>query len=667
MEDDETKSGNRNNADDRGRIRQARQHAREIVAITDQLEPSDSDEEMMTFEERVQAAAQGKSLRVKISLAHATSGVIEHAPADAAKMLRPPGEYSGVVMRVLGVPFGGPISGRDKDGEAFHEGTEIWLNVGDRVPVTYYHGFGPDDPYSMQTPPVIIGSAEYTGADERGHWFDATLDADEPLAHRLTAPGVDVRASSGAISHLVRAGEAGMIDVWPVGELALFDTNEWRQPANDFAVVQQKSATGEPATDDAVEANSEPAQVEEETEQPQNLITESTKGDLEMDENELTQKIVDASVAALVPAIDAAVEAKMQAMWDEAPSKLGGILTAKQAPAEMKAAGLGDPDPREDFLRYIATGQAKIKRHTVVAELPDGKGGTFKAAMQEGADDEGGYLVPAGELGSIISKRDEAALLPKLGAAQFTTDRDVFNIPTEGTALTKFTIVAEEGDVSAAENEPTFGQAACTLYKFQKMIKVSEELLEDYNSGLDAFLTNAIARAWAITENYYVQIGNGTTAPQGVFVGGTAGLTLDSATAIATAEVPELIGKLKEAYLPGAAMIMNRTTKAYLAGLTGNSLVFAAAAQNPLFDALSATIGYPVYGTEDAAAIGTGAKSMLFGNFGFYGWVRNRSLQVKRFVELYGATGQIGIRATFRAGGKVLQAEALQYATHPTA
>ena len=446
MEDDETKSGSRNNADDRARIRKARQNAREIVAITDELEPSESDEEMMTFEERVQAAAQGKSLRVKIALAHATSGVIEHAPADAAKMLRPAGEYSGVVMRVLGVPFGGPISGRDKDGEAFHEGTEIWLNVGDRVPVTYYHGFGPDDPYSMQTPPVIIGSAEYTGADERGHWFDATLDADEPLAHRLTAPGVDVRASSGAISHLVRAGEAGMIDVWPVGELALFDTNEWRQPANDFAVYSKNRQLANPP-DDAVEANSEPARWKRKPSSRKTLLPSPLK-EIEMDENELTQKIVDASVAALVPAIDAAVEAKMKAMWDEAPSKLGGILTAKQAPAEMKAAGLGDPDPREDFLRYIATGQAKIKRHTVVAELPDGKGGTFKAAMQEGADDEGGYLAPAGELlVLLILKRDEAAPFPNLEPRSLPPTATFSTSQTEGTGATKFTIVAEEGDV----------------------------------------------------------------------------------------------------------------------------------------------------------------------------------------------------------------------------
>ena len=207
-----------------------------------------------------------------------------------------------------------------------------------------------------------------------------------------------------------------------------------------------------------------------------------------------------------------------------------------------------------------------------------------------------------------------------------------------------------------------------TIYKFNKLIKISDELLEDYNSGLDAFLSDAIGRAWGITENYYCQIGTGSSQPQGVFVGGTAGLTLDSASAIDEPEVPELLGKLKIAYRPGAKILMNRTTGAYLRGLTGNQFQFAA----PAISAITAGgedlgIGYPVFLTEDCAEIGAGYKSMLFGNFALYGWVRNRSLKVKRLVELYAGNGQVGILAEFRCGAEVLQAEAFQYATHPTA
>ena len=373
--------------------------------------------------------------------------------------------------------------------------------------------------------------------------------------------------------------------------------------------------------------------------------------------------------------IDLAVDKAIKAFMGPDPKK----PNVKVAPGQMKVAGLGDPDPVEDYRRWLATGEAKIKKHiNQEAELPykmlnmeTGMLETIKvkAALQEGTDSEGGYLVPADELGRIIAKRDEIALLPRLGAVGFTTDRDVFNIPTEGTAMTKFTIVAEEGAISAAQNEPDFGQAAVTLYNFKKLIKISEELLEDFNSGLEVFLNDAIGRAWGITENYYVQVGTGSSQPQGVFVGGTAGLTLDSASAIGAEEVPELMGKLKDAYRNGAALIMARETAAYLAGLRdSNDWAFRSAPiANLMGGAQDLGIGYPVFSTEDAATIAASAKTLLFGNFALYGWVRNRSLKVRRLVELYAGNGQVGILANFRAGGAVLQAEALQYATHPTA
>ncbi len=362
-------------------------------------------------------------------------------------------------------------------------------------------------------------------------------------------------------------------------------------------------------------------------------------------------------------AIDNIVEARLKALANEPPDK-PNVLVAKKTINSKD----GDLDPEEDYANWLRTGVGKIKEHTVTREFKSIDGSTYKAALQEGTDSEGGYLVPAGELGRIIAKRDEAALLPKLGASLFTTDRDAFNIPTEGTALTKFTIVSEEGAISGAEEEGTFGQAATTLYKFMKLIKVSEELLEDYNSGLDTFLNDAIGRAWGITENYYVQVGTGSSQPQGVFVGGTAGLTLDAAAAIAVAEVPELMGKLKTAYRPGAAILMNRTTAAYLRGLTGSAFQFGPVPVSSItVGGEDLGLGYPVFPTEDAAAIGAGNKSLLFGNFALYGWVRNRSLRVRRLVELYAGNGQVGILAQFRCDGKVLQAEAFQYATHPTA
>ena len=94
--------------------------------------------------------------------------------------------------------------GRDLDGEAFTPETDIWLKVGDKVNLTYYHGFDPDTIGKKQKIPALIGRATYIGADERGHWFEPVLDSEEPLAQRLMKADItELRASSGAINHLL--------------------------------------------------------------------------------------------------------------------------------------------------------------------------------------------------------------------------------------------------------------------------------------------------------------------------------------------------------------------------------------------------------------------------------------------------------------------------------
>ena len=90
--------------------------------------------------------------------------------SSAAKALKNFDEYTGKTFMVLGLPFGGHIQGRDSDGEAFHQTTDPAMNIGDSVPATYYHGFGPDDPSTFQDPPHFIGRAKYVSRDERGHW-----------------------------------------------------------------------------------------------------------------------------------------------------------------------------------------------------------------------------------------------------------------------------------------------------------------------------------------------------------------------------------------------------------------------------------------------------------------------------------------------------------------
>jgi HK97 family phage major capsid protein len=393
--------------------------------------------------------------------------------------------------------------------------------------------------------------------------------------------------------------------------------------------------------------------VEESVEAEQKSISTIPEEENKMDEN-----IVENEVKAEEPEVDikAIADEIRKSIVEElkaAPGIERGERTIK-APAVID--GLGEKSYKSAFWDYVRTGEVSNIRKA------------SKAALQEGTTTEGGYLVPDDEYGSIIAKRDEESIISKLGLMRVTTNRDKYNFPTENASLAKFTLVAEEGAISAAEEEPTFAQVSVPVYKFTKLIKISEELLEDENSNLEAFLTNAIGRAVADTENYYALIGAGSTEPQGAFVGGTAGLSFDSASAIGAAEIPELMGKLGSPYHTGAAWVMDPATWFYLKGLSGNPFVFTSGVAR-----LSGTVdgptleGYPVVLNSNVANIAASAKSLMFGNFNYMGFVTNRGLRIRRLNELYADTGQVGILATYRFGCAVLQAEAFQYATHPSA
>lgn len=543
-------------------------------------------------------------------------GEVTRTTTGEVKALKAFDEYSSEPLRVLGVPYGGPISGRDTDGEAFHEGTDTWLKAGDTIPVTYYHGYGPDDPRDWQDRPVVIGRAKYTHQDARGHWFEVRLDAEEPLARRILDNPGGAKASSGAISHLVRTGDNGLINVWPLGELAIFDTNEWRKPANEYAVIEGVKSL----TEDSAKAETRPESVDE-VDEP---TTKTTIKEFEMEE-EIKETKPDYSE--LMEEIKS-----LKAMWNESP------VTAK-AVSVVKAENLGDPDPNRAFMHYLRTGE-RVKG--------------LKAAMGEDTAGVGGYLVPDDFYAGIIEKRNELSIPRRAGAMILQTSRDVMNIPIEATSQTYF--AQSTHDMAAVnEDEPTVGQATATIFDFTKLVKVSENLLEDSASNLNQFLANSFGRWMAMTENRNSLIGAGTTYPQGVTVGGTAALTFDDTNTIAAAEIPELYHKLAGQYRDNAVWTMNDDTLGYLRGLTSSSAFTFGSheiSEESIMGKRVFTSTYmPKYTT-------TKYKAIVFGDWSMYALVERKGLTIRRLNELYAGNRQVGLLAVFRHGGVVLQSEA---------
>ena len=141
-------------------------------------------------------------------------------------------------LEILGVPFGGPIDGKDLQGEKFDEKTQIHQDFYKEIPVNYFHGL---DPITGQPTgdPTYIGKAKYLRKDHRGHWYEAILDKTKEFAKKVweAAKKGMAAASSESINHLVRTEKDGRITNWPVAGMAVLDVSEGRHPVNSFAVA----------------------------------------------------------------------------------------------------------------------------------------------------------------------------------------------------------------------------------------------------------------------------------------------------------------------------------------------------------------------------------------------------------------------------------------------
>lgn len=569
--------------------------------------------------------------------------------------------YMGQNVKALGdgrvggylVRFTSPTD-PDLDGAFFTPDTDFDIEDGAVRTVYYHHGFD-----------GALGNRKLGKAtlkfDDVGIWAEAQLalrDDYEKMVYELAQQG-KLGWSSGAVGHLVDGesmGKAYWLKTWPIGEASLTPTPA--EPRNEALPI--KSLVNEATEDDpqaevqAVEAETEATEapavvVETRNEEPTEEIKTMLENETQNAPAAYTQEQVDAIA---VKAAEAAV-ARLQAE----PAKAEGAILA---PAVKRVTEMGFSDDRVKSFRYfLRTGDDKPYKAN---ENP----------LNSSDDAQGAVMVPEEWMGPIFAKRDELSVARAAGCLVLQTSTDKVNLTVENGSHAVFALTADETGYEA--DEPTFTAKSVDVYKYTKKTIVSEELLADHNTNLDAFLQDSVARAYAATENAFVMTGGGSGAPQGIFVGGTAGLTLDAAATIGVTEIPELLYKLGAPYMvQGETCWFARSaTLGVIRGL--GAATFRYYAPTPSGSpssysngALGDLEGYPFFVTDAVAAMAGGAKSIVVGNMRYYALVERQGLQVVRLNELYRATGQIGFLFSFREGGIVLQAEAFQYATHPTA
>ena len=286
-------------------------------------------------------------------------------------------------------------------------------------------------------------------------------------------------------------------------------------------------------------------------------------------------------------------------------------------------------------------------------------------ALSEGVDSEGGYLVPDEFERPLVQSLADQNIMRSLAKVIQTTsgDRKIPVVSTHGTATW-----LDEGK-PYSESDEAFTQISLSAYKLGTFLKISEELLNDAAFNVEQYLASEFARRIGAAEEEAFLVGDGKGKPTGIFNptgGAETGVTTAKPTDISADELIDLHYSLRAPYRARAVWLMNDATVKTVRKLKdGNGQYLwqpALTAGTP-----DMILGRPVYTSVFAPEVKAGARTVAFGDLGFY-WIADRQgRSFKRLNELFATTGQIGFLASQRLDGKLVLPEAIKVLTQKTA
>lgn len=572
------------------------------------------------------------------------------------------------------VVFSGP-SDPDLTGDFFTEDTNFGTHKTSLV--FYQHGF--DGTLKGR----VLDDNAALKKDKVGIWVEAQLnmrDEYEKEIYGLAERG-KLGWSSGTAGHLVEResmGKAYWIKTWLLGlDASLTPTPAEPRtsvvPLKSLSIPAPAAAENEPGQNPAV---SPPAESETKTAPEPPTQPSKPKGLTDMDPKEIEafEALLDkreaareakakteaAAIAAQDEAIKAAVAAERR-KW-EAEMKLsgrrGGYAVPSDADAVMDYAELKTTSFYKDRVAFWKSSQvnrdvAKAMKGYLTWQkdsdgaLRDATKASNATDLNETTPGDGGVAVPVGHYQGIIAKCDETSVADKLGVMHIPGKGLTVNVPIETGTANEFVATAETATFDL--DGPALDQGVMTLVKYTKDITLSDELLEDEDSKLMAFLDNYVGRALARTYNHLL-----VTA----LVAGATATALGGAATIAAADVTKLIFGIKDCYADNAKWLMKRATEGIIRGLVGSFWQFAPTGQGTSMGAATSIWNYPVFHTEFAASPAANAKSVFFGDFSYVG-MRDGALSFLRDPYSKASNGQLMLHYYTRTVFKVLQPEAI--------
>jgi HK97 family phage major capsid protein len=298
-----------------------------------------------------------------------------------------------------------------------------------------------------------------------------------------------------------------------------------------------------------------------------------------------------------------------------------------------------DEEIRSAFINYVRTGDMSEVRNI----------NSFASA-------EGGVNIPTILFNQIQAAMADASVMRRIGARVINTTSTT-TLPLTNTAPTALW-KDQNPSASYAETAQLFGSATLGAYKLTALVKISDEVLYDAATNLEATVAQNVGTSFGNAEEIAFVSGSGTLQPLGLFrtttAGGNSTLSQDLGSASGSAAILDALmdgyykmpGNRRQSAVwvvgDGLASVM-RKAKASTAGtfLWETSVQLG---QPDLF------LGRPVYTTQAAPTAWQSTAGIMgvlvypehyvIGDRGGY--------QFTRLNELYAAEGNVGYRASKR-------------------
>ncbi len=240
-------------------------------------------------------------------------------------------------------------------------------------------------------------------------------------------------------------------------------------------------------------------------------------------------------------------------------------------------------------------------------------------------------------------------------------------MPTINDTTSKATVVTEYNQ--STKKAPSFGSEVLKAYTYRTpIVPVSQELLQDSSFNLDSLLGGLLADSFGRGINEDLTVGDGSGKPRGILTSATDCGTKAAAASITLDNVIDLIKSVDSAYARNGKFMFNRDTLYSLVKIkdsTGNFIW-----QSGAKDGLTPTLfGKNYVLNDDVPSIGSGASSMLFGDFSKYKIRMVKNFRVIRLNELLAEYLSIGLFGFARVDGVLLDAgtHPIKKLTHATA